>query len=315
MNKKLWMFAALMLAVASVPAWAEPTAGTPAPTPANAQARATRAEIEKMVGFVPDFLKAVPDVALPGAWEELKTLQINQSTAVPCKLKELIGLAVASQIPCKYCIYAHTELAKLSGANQEEIGEAVTMSALARHWSTFMNGIQLDESKFKQEINDVVARLRSANPNASAPKPIQVVDAKTARADAQQSFGAVPEFLKRFPDVAAAGAYREWRDVELSPNTALSGKDKSLMSLAVASQIPCKYCVYADTEFAKLEGATQAEIDEAVAMASLVRHWSTLLNGLQIDEAGYRRDADRLVRGVKAQQKQDSRAQVSTTKR
>lgn len=178
-----------------------------------------------------------------------------------------------------------------------------------------MNGEQLDETKFKQEINELVMRMRNSAPTAPAPKPIDVVDAKSARADAQQTFGTVPEFLKKFPDSALAGAYREWRDVELAPDTALAGKDKSLISLAVASQIPCKYCVYADTEFAKLQGASQAEVDEAVAMAALVRHWSTVLNGMQTDEVAFRRDVDRLVRGAKAQQKAEPHAQAASTKR
>ncbi|HVR21606.1 MAG TPA: carboxymuconolactone decarboxylase family protein, partial [Polyangiaceae bacterium] len=64
--------------------------------------------------------------------------------------------------------------------------------------------------------------------------------------------------------------------------------------------IPCRYCIVAHTEFAKLSGATEAEIGEAIAMAALTRTASTVLNGLQIDEARFRRDADRLVRGAKA---------------
>ena len=34
---------------------------------------------------------------------------------------------------------------------------------------------------------------------------------------------------------------------------------------------------------AKLNGATDAEIREAVAMAAISRHWSTVLNGMQAD--------------------------------
>ena len=80
--------------------------------------------------------------------------------------------------------------------------------------------------------------------------------------------GLAPEFLKRFPDDGRAGAWREFRDVQLSPTTALSGKNKELIGLAVASQIPCRFCVIAHTEFAKLNGATDAEITEAIGMAA-----------------------------------------------
>ena len=67
----------------------------------------------------------------------------------------------------------------------------------------------------------------------------------------------------------------------------------------MSAQIPCRYCVIADTEFARLEGATEAEIGEAIAMASLVRHWSTVLNGLLVDEPMFRKDVDRLVKGAR----------------
>ena len=73
----------------------------------------------------------------------------------------------------------------------------------------------------------------------------------------------------------------------------------SLISVAVAAQIPCRFCLIADTAFAKLSGATEPEIAEALTMASIVRHWSTLMNGLQLDEAGFKRDVDRIVRDVR----------------
>src|SRR5262245_38094448 len=81
-------------------------AETGKPSPAAA---AARADISKTLGFVPQFFLKFPDAALPGAWEEMKTLQLNPSTTLKGRTKELTGLAVASQIPCKYCIYAHTE--------------------------------------------------------------------------------------------------------------------------------------------------------------------------------------------------------------
>jgi AhpD family alkylhydroperoxidase len=265
---------------------------------AGSPADSARADIQKTFGFLPTFLKGVPDSALPGAWEEMKALQLSDKTALPLKVKELIGLAVAAQIPCKYCVYGHTQIAtKLGGASQQEVGEAVTMGALARHWSTFFNGIQLDETKFRADINQLVTNAKKGPP-ANPPAPVNVVDAASAYKDVEQSFGFVPDFIKQFPPEAVAGAWKEMRDVEMSPNTALSGKHKSLIGLAVSSQIPCKYCVLADTEFAKLEGATDREVREAVAMAALVRHWSTLLNGLQVDEATYRKEIDRLVKGA-----------------
>lgn len=128
-----------------------------------------------------------------------------------------------------------------------------------------------------------------------------------------QLFGFVPEFLKRFPDEARAGAWKQMRDVQMSPTTALSGKEKELVGLAVASQIPCQLCIIGHTELAKLNGATDAELAEAIAMASLTRSMSTLLNGLQIDETQFRRDLDRIAKGARAAAKSSPKAPAKAT--
>ena len=117
----------------------------------NTDTAATYADIAATFGSVPTFLKAFPAGSIAGAWSEMKSLQMNPKTALSGKEKELIGLAVAAQIPCQYCVYAHTASAKADGATDEEIKEAIAMSALTRHWSTFLNGAQIDMEGFKQE--------------------------------------------------------------------------------------------------------------------------------------------------------------------
>ena len=124
--------------------------------------------------------------------------------------------------------------------------------------------------------------------------------AEDARADIRKTLGFVPQFALKIPDAALPGAWEEMKTLQMNPKTALSGKDKELICLAVAAQAPCQYCIIGHTEFARLNGATNAEIDEAIAMAALTRNMSTLLNGLEIDESQFRRDVDRLVKGAKA---------------
>lgn len=270
-----------------------------APTPAQE----TLADIEKTFGFVPQFFRDFPEGALPGTWQEMKTLQMSPHTALSGKDKELIGLAVSAQIPCQYCIEAHTEFARLNGASQKEIGEAVAMAGLTRHWSTFLNGIQTDEAKFRSEIGAFIEKVKKASAGNAPPAKtadVAVVDGASALKDINQTFmGSTPEFLKRFPDAARAGAWRAMKDVELG-RTALPGKLKSLIGISVAAQVPCKFCLIADTEFAKLEGATEAEITEAVAMAAFTRQMSTFLNGMQVDLPQFRADISRLVKGAQA---------------
>jgi AhpD family alkylhydroperoxidase len=276
-----------------------------AQTDVQKRANATRAEVQKMLGFVPAFIKVIPDAAVPGLWEEMKGLQISTNTALPCKIKELIGLAVAAQIPCEYCIVAHTEFAKLGGATDQEIGEAIALGGLTRHWSTFFNGVALDETAFRSDVQRLVLNIRkSIESKAAPPKPIEVVDAPSARKEIELSFGFVPEFMRIFPDEALSGAWKQLRDVEMSPATALSSKYKSLIGLGVAAQVPCRYCVIADTEFSKLDGASDREIREAVAMAALTRDMSTVMNGLQVDKATNKKDVLRVVETIKKQQAQ-----------
>ena len=108
--------------------------------------------------------------------------------------------------------------------------------------------------------------------------------------DITQTFGGVPTFVKQFPKSALAALWLEERDLEANPNTALDAKTKALISLAVAAQIPCQYCIWSDTMGAKQAGATDQEIAEAVAMAGLTRNYSTLFNGLQVDFEQYKKD-------------------------
>ena len=144
MTMRTSMTMLLLLAVGFAPATATAAPGRAAQGGAGAGAAAAQADIKKTLGFAPPFLLKLPDLALPGFWDEMKGLQLNPNTALPGKVKELIGLAVAAQIPCRYCIYAHTEFAKLDGATPAEVGEAVAMAGLTRHWSAFLNGLQTD---------------------------------------------------------------------------------------------------------------------------------------------------------------------------
>lgn len=120
-------------------------------------------------------------------------------------------------------------------------------------------------------------------------------NSRQAFAEMEAAFGFVPSFIKAYPESGVPGLWAQLRDLQLSPDTALSQKEKELIALAVASQIPCAYCTYAHTRFAALQGATEQQIQEAVAVASLVRQSSTVINGSGQDEAEYRMEIDRLV--------------------
>ena len=123
----------------------------------DASATAAYKDIEATLGSVPDMFRTLPDVAVAGAWAEIKGVQLNPNTALDGKTKELLGLAVAAQIPCQYCIYFHTQAAKLNGATDEEIKEALASAALVRKWSTMLNGSQYSRDEWRQQIDAMFA--------------------------------------------------------------------------------------------------------------------------------------------------------------
>ena len=117
-------------------------------------------EIEEQFGTVPVMFKVFPDYALAGAWESFKALSGPESK-IPAKYRELLQLAVASQIPCQYCIYFHTAAAKAAGATDEEIQEAVAQGAQTRHWSMILQGNQIDFEDFKLEFDSMMKAMAS----------------------------------------------------------------------------------------------------------------------------------------------------------
>jgi AhpD family alkylhydroperoxidase len=254
---------------------------------------ATLRDIEKTFGIVPTFLKSYPSEALAGAWANMKALQMDGKTALPGKYKELIGVAVAAQIPCRYCVYFHGEAAKLGGATERELRESVALAAGTRKWSTVLNGLQVDLAQFRAELAKAGQHAAKVPPPKGPPPA--VTDAASAYRDIERAFGAVPMFFKAYPQAGIAGAWREMRDLAFSDKTAIPPRYKELIGLAVASQVPCTFCVVAHTDAARQHGASDAEIAEAVAMAGLTRQWSTWLNGTMQDEATFRREADEII--------------------
>jgi AhpD family alkylhydroperoxidase len=141
------------------------------------------------------------------------------------------------------------------------------------------------------------------------PAAAQDAQAQAVYRDIEQTLGSLPGFFKQLPDSAVAGAWTEMKAFQLNPKTELNGKTKELIGLAVAAQIPCQYCIYFHTAAAKANGATDEEIKEAVAMAGVVRHWSTVLNGMQVDLAGFKRDTDTVLNAAAEKAKAASRSQ------
>jgi AhpD family alkylhydroperoxidase len=243
----------------------------------------------------PQFMRTVPEELLPAALDELSALALTD-TALPARTKQLIALAVSAQIPCRNCVYASSQLARSAGASDRELREAIAMGAITRHWSTVIDGSQLDAAELDRDLILMINFMKTSGIGTPKPTAEPITDAASAYRDIERTFGAVPAFVKAFPVLAIAPAWREIEDLELSQATQLDGKTKELIGLAVAAQIPCRFCVSFHTEVARMNGASDDELKEAVAMAALSRHWATIITGSLEDEAQFRREIDLLIR-------------------
>jgi AhpD family alkylhydroperoxidase len=83
----------------------------------------------------------------------------------------------------------------------------------------------------------------------------------------------------------------------ITSDNELDKKTKGLIAIAVAAQIPCQYCVYANKASLKKMGVSDAQIKEAVAMGGYIRLMSTILNGSGYDFDKFKMEYDAMAAG------------------
>lgn len=120
-------------------------------------------EIEGTLGLVPRMFKAIPDSSLEMEWGLFKRVQLEEGP-IPSKYGQLIGLGIAAATKCHYCVLFHTEVAKLYGATDAEIEDALHFAKSSAGWSTYINGLQIDFDEFKAEVRRIVEHVRSLQP-------------------------------------------------------------------------------------------------------------------------------------------------------
>ncbi|MGE5085478.1 MAG: carboxymuconolactone decarboxylase family protein [Bacillota bacterium] len=259
-------------------------------------------EMRQAFGAIPEFTKYMTDESIPGTWAEVKNLSFNPNTALESKLKNLIGIGVAAQIPCELLGYFEYTRSLNNGATLHEQAEACAMAAMTRHWSTVLNGSQMDKEAFKKEAEQIMSYVKQMMDKSGGVPPaaeafmVKFSNAADTYKDIEKTLGIIPKFFLLFPEEGIAGAWSEFKAVQLNPHTSLTSKQKELIGIAVAAQIPCDYCITFHRLAAKLNGATDREIQEAISIAALSRHWSALFHGMQLNLATFKRDADLMLK-------------------
>jgi AhpD family alkylhydroperoxidase len=116
-------------------------------------------EITETFGFVPTFMKSIPESTIEHEWALFKKIQLEDSS-IPQKYRELIGLGLSAVSKCRYCTLFHTEMAKMAGATDEEIEEAVHYAKSSAGWSAYLNGMQADYNLFREELGKAMKYVK-----------------------------------------------------------------------------------------------------------------------------------------------------------
>ena len=107
--------------------------------------------------------------------------------------------------------------------------------------------------------------------------------------DIEGTLGLVPGFLKTQPDSELELEWRLMKSSQMEPG-AVPNKYRELIGIGVAAATKCRYCVFFHREMAKLEGATDAEIEDAAHFAKTVSGWSTYIQGLDYDYEQFKKE-------------------------
>src|SRR4030067_1399680 len=122
----------------------------------------TLKDIEKSLGIVPGFMKALPQDALIHDWPLFKKYALGESK-IPAKYRELMGLAVAANIKCPYCQLFHKSAAQLYGATPEEFAEIAFLSSYTSRWSAMIPAQNYSYETFAKETEQIGQFLSKAS--------------------------------------------------------------------------------------------------------------------------------------------------------
>jgi AhpD family alkylhydroperoxidase len=76
-------------------------------------------------------------------------------------------------------------------------------------------------------------------------------------------------------------------------------KYRELFGIGVAAVTKCRYCVFFHREMAMVNGATDAEIEDAIHYAKSSAGWSTYIQGLDYDYEEFKREIRRAAEYVR----------------
>lgn len=119
----------------------------------DARSAAAIEDIAETYGSVPGFFRLFPAGDLGEVWYAFRLANLNSYIETDAKTRELIGVAVASQGPCRPCVYFHAASAFANGATKEEIREAIGLAAAMSRFDDHLVERGGDMDAFRRETD------------------------------------------------------------------------------------------------------------------------------------------------------------------
>lgn len=158
--------------------------------------------------------------------------------ALSKKEKEMIAVAVAHVTQCPYCIDSHTRKAKTVGASLQELVETVFVVSAVEAGGAVTHSTNMHNAKDPVAEDTLYKR--------SNLKKLEKI-----RDSASDEF-------KGYSDFNAAAV----------KDGTISNKFKEIIAVSVGHATLCPYCIDVHTKNADKAGATDAELSEAIFVAS-----------------------------------------------
>ncbi len=117
----------------------------------------------------------------------------------------------------------------------------------------------------------------------------------------KEMLGLVPSFFKTIPDSSLELEWDLFKRIQVDEGP-ISHKNRELIGLAISAATKCRYCAFFHTEMAKAQGATDAEIQNAIHYAKSAAGWSTYLNGMQTDFEEFKKEVLQVSEHIRANQ-------------
>ena len=257
-------------------------------------------EFEELYGFVPAYAERMPKHLLKLEWDLWMRVQ-NDEGAIPRGYRELIGLGVSAAARSSYGTFYHTETAKAFGATKEEIESAAHFAMSAVRWSTFFSGMQIDlEEHRAQVMRCVEMKSKGEGKEVSAPRVGPFTREEVCR-EMEEMIGFVPTPFQKMSDASIGEEWEAHKQVWHGEGP-IPLKYRHLIGLGVVSARQCPQAILVHTELAKLDGATEAEIEDAVHFAASTDGWATYLEGVQLELETFKKEIIRICKRVRSTQ-------------